>query len=85
MVNQGARNLVFTSRSGAKKPEAKKLLEDLTKRGATVAAFVCDTSEADEFSAVLDKVKAGFPPIRGVLTCAMHLQVAYLSSIAKTA
>jgi hypothetical protein len=75
MVEQGAQNLVFISRSGSKRPEAKKLLEDLTKRGAKVEAFTCDTSNVNEFANVLVQIKARFPPIRGVLTCAMHLQV----------
>ena len=75
MVDQGARNIVFTSRSGAKRPEAQKLIEDLIKRGAMVEAFACDTSDANEFAKVLEQVNNRFPPIRGVLTCAMHLQV----------
>lgn len=75
MVDQGARNLVFTSRSGAKRPEAQELIKDLTERGAKVEAFACDTSDVSDFSMVLEQVKARFPPIRGVITCAMHLQV----------
>lgn len=75
MVDQGARNLVFTSRSGAQRPEAQQLIVDLRKRGADVEAFACDTSDVPDFKRVLEQVKARFPPIRGVLTCAMHLQV----------
>lgn len=75
MVDQGARNLIFTSRSGAKKVEAQKLLENLRRRGARVEAFACDRSNIAEFSKVLEEVNAQYPPIRGVLTCAMHLQV----------
>ncbi|OJD32113.1 polyketide synthase [Diplodia corticola] len=74
MVSQGARNLVFTSRSGAKKPEAQALLDVLHKHGAKTKAFACDISNASDLRQVLDCVKRQFPPIRGVVTCAMQLQ-----------
>jgi len=75
MVDHGARNLVFTSRSGDGHPRSKELLESLAKRGAKVKAFACDISDRSAFKEVLREVDATFPPIRGVLTCAMQLQV----------
>ncbi|KAG9239333.1 hypothetical protein BJ875DRAFT_491623 [Amylocarpus encephaloides] len=74
MVDHGARYLVFTSRSGATKPQAKELVDGLIKRGVHVKAFACDISDLDAFTKVLKEVEAEYPPIRGLLTCAMQLQ-----------
>ncbi|KAJ3957697.1 hypothetical protein N0V92_005716 [Colletotrichum tropicale] len=74
MVDHGARYLAFTSRSGATKPAAKELVDNLVKRGVNVKAFACDISQKEVFAAALDEIKADFPPIAGVLTCAMQLQ-----------
>ncbi|TQN73576.1 Highly reducing polyketide synthase alt5 [Colletotrichum shisoi] len=74
MVDHGARYLAFTSRSGATKPAAKELVDNLVKRGVNVKAFACDISQKEAFAAALEKIKADFPPIAGVLTCAMQLQ-----------
>lgn len=75
MVDQGARNIVFTSRSGATKPEAQKLLDNLARKGARTKAFACDISHASQLNQVLEEIKVDFPPIRGVITGTMHLQV----------
>jgi NAD(P)-dependent dehydrogenase (short-subunit alcohol dehydrogenase family) len=75
MVRQGARYLVFTSRSGAARPEAQKLLKELAEQGAKTKVFACDISNVCEFEHVLEHVTAEFPPIRGVITGAMQLQV----------
>lgn len=75
MVDHGARNLVFTSRSGDQQPRAKELVEGLVRRGVKVKAYACDISDREAFQAVLKEVEESFPPIRGVLTCAMQLQV----------
>ncbi|KAL6796632.1 putative polyketide synthase [Trichoderma sp. SZMC 28012] len=75
MVDQGARYVVFTSRSGSTKPPARKLVDELTKKGAKILAFACDISNASELKDVLKTVKDNkFPPIKGVVNCAMQLQ-----------
>ncbi|KAJ5715842.1 uncharacterized protein N7483_013023 [Penicillium malachiteum] len=75
MSKQGAKHLVFTSRSGATKPEAKSLIDELQGQGVNTLAFACDISDAKEFRDVLDAVEANdFPPIKGVINCAMQLQ-----------
>ena len=74
MVRQGAKNIVFLSRSGAAKAEAKLTLETLTKAGAKVAAYSCDVSNAETVQAVLKQCAAEFPPIKGCIQGAMVLQ-----------
>jgi NAD(P)-dependent dehydrogenase (short-subunit alcohol dehydrogenase family) len=76
MASKGARYLAFTSRTGASRPEAKVLLDDLTKLSVQSKAFACDIGNVAEFSQVLQDIQsANFPPIRGVVTFAMQLQV----------
>jgi NAD(P)-dependent dehydrogenase (short-subunit alcohol dehydrogenase family) len=75
MVQQGARHIVFTSRSGATKPEAQKLLAELHKMGAKTMAFACDISKVSELQKVLTAIDKELPPVKGVITCAMQLQV----------
>lgn len=75
MVRQGARNIVFLSRSGAQKPEARSTLDTLTKEGANVWAYTCDTSNADEVRRVIEECKMSVPPIKGCIQMAMVLKV----------
>ncbi len=75
MVRQGAKHLVFLSRSGDKKPEAKETIRTLRDQGANVAAYSCDIANADEVQSVLNHCAKGFPPIRGVIQGAMVLKV----------
>ncbi|KAH8803554.1 hypothetical protein F5884DRAFT_888903, partial [Xylogone sp. PMI_703] len=74
MVKNGARNLVITSRSGAKTPESIKLLDEWRYTGANVGAFACDISSVEGLKQVLDSIAGKFPPIAGVITFAMQLQ-----------
>ncbi|KAE8150832.1 putative polyketide synthase [Aspergillus avenaceus] len=75
MADQGAKHLVFTSRSGGSKPEAKMHLEHLQARGVKALAFASDISDPDRLRDVLASIDAShFPPIKGVINCAMQLQ-----------
>lgn len=85
MVDHRARYLVFTSRSGDTKPAAKELVESLVKRGVNVKAFACNISDKAAFAAVLKEVDSEYPPITGVLTCAIQLQVSRTYSEKATA
>jgi NAD(P)-dependent dehydrogenase (short-subunit alcohol dehydrogenase family) len=78
MVDRGARNLVFLSRSGVQKEEARTLLKELTAEGARVAAYACDLSDEDRLRLVIDEVSRDLPPIRGVIQGAMVIRVSRL-------
>ncbi len=80
MVQQGAKNLVFLSRSGSTKPESKKAIEELSDKGARVTAYSCDVGNAEEVQEVLRQCSQEFPPIRGVIQGAMVLKVSRLQS-----
>jgi NAD(P)-dependent dehydrogenase (short-subunit alcohol dehydrogenase family) len=75
MVNRGARNLVFLSRSGVQKEESRNLVKELTAEGARIAAYACDVGDEDRLRLVLRDVSKNLPPIRGVIQGAMVLQV----------
>jgi NAD(P)-dependent dehydrogenase (short-subunit alcohol dehydrogenase family) len=75
MVGKGARNLVFLSRSGAQKEEARNLVKELTAEGARIAAYACDLGDEHRLRLVLEEVSRDFPPIKGVIQGAMVIRV----------
>jgi hypothetical protein len=75
MVNHGARNLAFFSRSGATKPDAKAFLEKLSQDGVKAVAYMCDIGDSDQVERAVEQCKKELPPIRGVIQGAMSLAV----------
>ncbi|KAI0101308.1 putative polyketide synthase [Nemania sp. FL0031] len=74
MANKGAKHLIVPSRSGfAHKPEAVKVVEDLSRRGVTVYGPKCDTSVAADLSRLLEDCTKSLPYIRGCINAAMAL------------
>lgn len=82
MVDKGARNLVFLSRSGAQKEEAQTVIKELTAEGARVKAYACDIGDEDRLRTVLEEVSREFPPIKGVIQGAMVLRVCFIFLLA---
>jgi hypothetical protein len=78
MVGKGARNLVFLSRSGAQKEEARNLVKELTAEGARIAAYACDLGDEHRLRLVLEEVSRDFPPIKGVIQSAMVIRVCFI-------
>ncbi|KAI8958655.1 KR domain-containing protein [Daldinia sp. FL1419] len=75
MAKRGARNLVTTSRSGAKDPRSQKLLQELFALGVRVKVFTADVGCAKQCRDVLDNLaKENFPPIRGAVIMSMALK-----------
>jgi hypothetical protein len=75
MVEQGARHIVFLSRSGLKKPELQETVNMLQRRGARVAAYPCDLSKEADVVAAVAILANEFPPVKGVIQGAMVLNV----------
>ena len=74
MVKNGAKNLIFVSRSGASSAAARETVDWLENAGVRVEALRCDI--ADE-AALCESVKGALktmPPIRGVIQGAMVLK-----------
>lgn len=81
MVNNGAKHLIFLSRSGLVKPEAQKLVEELTNVGASIASFACDLTDEKSVKAIVEDCTRDLPPICGVIQGAMVLQVTFAITI----
>ncbi|EEP81155.1 predicted protein [Uncinocarpus reesii 1704] len=74
MSNNGAKNIVFLSRSGSKKPEAQEVMDHLVKRGVKVAVYNCDVADAQQVEKAIRQCGMTFPPIKGAVQGAMVLR-----------
>ncbi|KAL8982004.1 MAG: hypothetical protein Q9205_003368 [Flavoplaca limonia] len=72
MVDHGATNLVFLSRSGGSKNEED--LEKFRRRGVQVEAFKCDVTDATSVEGVFDQLRNEGRTIKGLIQCAMVLE-----------
>ena len=77
MVNNGAKHLVFLSRSGLLKLEAQRLVEELNSAGASIASFACDLTDEKSVKAIVEDCTRDRPPICEVIQGAMVLQVTF--------
>ena len=77
MVERGARNLVYLSRSGGTKPEDKALLEELAAAGCDAQAF---QGSVGNIADVEHAVANAHFPVAGVLQMSMVLKVSKLPS-----
>ncbi|KAF7590331.1 hypothetical protein BBP40_002981 [Aspergillus hancockii] len=73
MMDRGARDFVFLSRSGTSKPEAAALVESIQRSGAIAEVFRADASNEQDVARAVESVTAR-RPIRGVVHAAMVLQ-----------
>ncbi|KAL2068797.1 hypothetical protein VTL71DRAFT_15135 [Oculimacula yallundae] len=84
LVDSGAKNLVFLSRSGAKTSAAKDLIEALQKTGANILVLECDVSDKQQLSTVISEINETLPPIKGVFHLAMVMRSALFSNMSLT-
>lgn len=73
LVDNGARNLVFLSRSGPNTTAAKALVDSMAGLGVTVRTLKCDISDEESIVTALAECSA-MPPIRGVIQAATVIQ-----------
>jgi NAD(P)-dependent dehydrogenase (short-subunit alcohol dehydrogenase family)/acyl carrier protein len=66
MVDLGARHLVLASRSGANSKEKQEFVAELAERGVTVDTPKVDLADRDAVFALIDRIKADMPPLKGV-------------------
>ncbi|KAI0448681.1 lovastatin nonaketide synthase [Xylaria acuta] len=72
MIEYGAKNLVFLSRSGGSKNQQD--LQRFAERSVRAEAFKCDVNDATSVAKVFDALKAGGRRIAGVIQSAMVLE-----------
>ena len=79
MADNGARNIVLLSRSGASSSGAKQILEKYDGTEVTIRAICCDIGSQDALANALGAIK-DLPPVRGVIHSALVLKVTHSSS-----
>ena len=81
LVEHGARNLAFISRSGDTRPEAKEALAEIRKSGCNAVAYPCDVADAESLKATFDKMSAEMPRLKGLIQAAMVLNDWYFEDM----
>ena len=74
LVDLGARNLCFLSRSGDQSTSAQKLIQELEERNVKTGVYRCDIADKDSVAATISQCAERMPPIKGVFQCAMVLR-----------
>jgi NADPH:quinone reductase-like Zn-dependent oxidoreductase/NAD(P)-dependent dehydrogenase (short-subunit alcohol dehydrogenase family) len=81
LVANGARSLVFLSRSGAESSHAKDLVKEMENKDVEVAVFACDVADGDALAAILATCRKTMPPIRGVIQAATVIRDAIFDNL----
>lgn len=76
MVEHGAKHLVFLSRSAGSKNEAD--LKRFRSQGVSVEAHRCDVNDGESVSRVFSKLRGDGRVIKGLVQCAMVLEVSLM-------
>ena len=74
MVARGAKSMILLSRSGAQKPEAVQVVNEMRAAGATVTVYACDVADISRLRSIIEECTETLPPIRGVIQAAMNLR-----------
>lgn len=74
LVDHGAQSLIFLSRSGAHAPDAAAFVTDLKAQGIQIGVYQCDISNLQQLEETVASCTSTFPPVRGVIQCAMSLR-----------
>ena len=69
LADQGARNIVLTSRSGLA-PQNEDVVRHLESRGVRVLVVRADVAETESMRAVFRRIETELPPLRGVFHAA---------------
>jgi len=81
LVRKGARHLVLLSRRGATDQEGAASLAALRAEGVQVHTVACDVSDRTALDAVLQKLRAELPPLRGIVHAAMVIDDGLVRSL----
>ncbi|KAM0721832.1 hypothetical protein Q7P37_002757 [Cladosporium fusiforme] len=83
LVVNGAKHLVFLSRSGGRSnEEVRTYLQSLMREGAVSAiALACDVADENQLRATLLEISQTSPPIKGVIQAAMVLHDALFENM----
>ncbi|KEF55685.1 uncharacterized protein A1O9_08435 [Exophiala aquamarina CBS 119918] len=74
MMERGAKNIIFLSRTGNITPTVQQTVEQLKSADCNVHTFKCDVSNEARLGQVLEECRRTMPPIKGVVQGAMVLK-----------
>src|SRR5258706_2396648 len=83
LFDSGARHLVLTSRSGAATPDAEAFVPCLRKDGADVRVMRADIGSSEDAARLIEEIRAGGRPLRGLFHLAMVIDDAPLVSLTR--
>jgi NAD(P)-dependent dehydrogenase (short-subunit alcohol dehydrogenase family)/acyl carrier protein len=66
LIDNGARHLVLTGRTGADNAERQALVASLEAKGASIKAAACDTADYQQLTALFAEIDREMPPLQGV-------------------
>jgi NADPH:quinone reductase-like Zn-dependent oxidoreductase len=75
MAAQGAKSLIFLSRSNKYSEAVKIMVSELERLGCDAHIFACDLVDRCRLRTVLDDCHRILPPIKGCIQCSMVLKV----------
>lgn len=78
LASNGARHLVLMNRTGATTPEAQQVLADLLRSGVSVRCATCDVTDPKAVETAVEHLRAGGPPLRGVVHAAAVIEDALI-------
>ncbi len=81
LVQAGVRHLALVGRSTTHDEKVLARVDDLRAQGAEVLVESVDVTSRTQVEGLLNKIGDSFPPLRGVLHCAMVLDDALLSDL----
>ncbi len=81
LVKNGARHLVLSSRSGASTPQAVEFLERLEQQGVSVRVIRADAGSPEDMARLIEEVRSGAQPLKGLFHLAMVIDDAPLSAL----
>jgi epothilone polyketide synthase D len=70
LLERGARDLVLVGRRGAATPEAQRAVVALEATGARIRAVAANVADASAMSALIDEIRLGPSPLRGIFHAA---------------
>ncbi|CAG8125616.1 unnamed protein product [Penicillium salamii] len=81
MAHNGAKSIIFISRSGLSNEKSKATVKELMERGVQVTIRACDISDESSVSHVLGELSKCAPPIRGLIQAAMVLKDVHIENM----
>ncbi len=83
LVDGGARHLVLTSRSGVATPDAEAFVQSLRQVGVDVRVVRADIGSPQDVARLIEEIRSGDRPLRGLFHLAMVIDDAPLVSLTR--